>query len=123
MSNPFRSRSGGLRHAALALLALAVPVACGVNPQPTDYGEDYEKNFMLGCTGIFQDGDKAGEPSSDAAVFADPDQCQCIYDGLEEKIPFAEAKEFEEQQSEAESGDEIDIPENIAKIIDECGEA
>ena len=122
-SNPSRSRSLRLRLGALGAAALLVPLACGVNPQPTDYGEDYENNFMLGCTGIFQDGDYAGERSSDAKVFADPDQCQCIYDGLVEKVPFSEAKEFEEQQSEAESGEDIEVPDNIAKIIDECAEA
>lgn len=108
---------------ALAAVALVLPLACGVNPQPTDYGDDYEDNFMLGCTGIFQKGDKEGERSSDAVVFASEDECQCIYDGLVEKVPFSEAKEFEDQQAEAESGDDIVVPDNIQKIFDECGVA
>lgn len=116
-----RNQSRRLRLAALGAVALVVPLACGVNPQPTDYGDDYEDNFMLGCTGIFQKGDKEGERSSDAVVFAPQDECQCIYDGLVEKVPFSESKEFEEQQAEAESGDEIDVPDNIQKIYDECG--
>jgi hypothetical protein len=118
-SKPFPSRSLRLRLAALGAALLVVPMACGVNPQPTDYGDDYENNFMLGCTGRFQDGDNEGDRSSDAKVFAPEDVCQCIYDGLVEKVPFTEAKEFEEAQAEQEAGD-IEVPENIQKIIDEC---
>lgn len=121
-SNPSRSRSLRLRLGALGAAALLVPLACGVNPQPTDYGEDYENNFMLGCTGVFQDGDKAGERSSDAKVFAPEDVCQCIYDGLVEKVPFSEAKDFEDAQADQEEG-EIEVPDNIQTIIDECDSA
>jgi hypothetical protein len=116
------SRSRGRLAAGLLALLFVVPLACGVNPQPTDYGQDYEDNFMLGCTGRFQDGDNAGEESSDAKVSAPEDECQCVYDGLVEKVPFSEAKEFEDQQAEADSGDEIEVPDNIQSIIDECGQ-
>jgi len=104
----------------LAAAALVVPLACGVNPQPTDYGDDYESNFMLGCTGVDPD---TGEIPNGGQKLAPEDECACIYDGLVEKVPFDEAKDFENEQAEAESGDEIEIPENIAKIIEECGSA
>lgn len=99
---------------------VALTVACGVNPQPTGYGEDYRDNFMLGCTGI----DPETEESPDGyEPLASQNRCTCVYDGLEEKVPFEEAKEFEEAQAEAESGDEIDVPENIADIFNDCEDA
>ncbi len=72
---------------------------------------------MLGCTGIDPD---TGEVPNGGEVLAPEDDCVCIYDNLEEKVPFDEAKEFEEQQAEAESGQDIEIPDNIAAIIDDC---
>ena len=61
-----------------------------------------------------------GEVPNGGEVLAPEDDCVCIYDNLEEKVPFDEAKEFEEQQAEAESGQDIEIPDNIAAIIDDC---
>lgn len=101
---------------ALILASLAVVSACGQQAQPKDYGEDYEKNFMLGCTGRDEDGDIPPGGSE----LASRSYCECVYEGLEEKIPFDEAKEFEDKQSEAESGDEIDVPKNIQSVFDGC---
>ena len=61
-----------------------------------------------------------GEVPNGGEVLAPEDDCVCIYDNLEEKVPFDEAKDFEEQQVEAESGQDIEIPDNIAAIIDDC---
>ena len=44
---PSRSRSLRLRLGALGAAALVLPLACGVNPQPTDYGDDYEDITFL----------------------------------------------------------------------------
>ncbi|MFV0315608.1 MAG: hypothetical protein ACK5O2_01440 [Microthrixaceae bacterium] len=102
----------------VAIGATAAFVAsCSVNPQPTSYGDDYEENFMLGCTGVDPDTNEVPEGGQTLAPEKD---CQCIYDGLVEKVPFEEAKKFEEDQSEAESGADIEIPDNIAKIIADC---
>ena len=104
----------------LALVAIVVgmvlPLACGVNPQPKEYGDDYRANFMLGCTGREPNGDvpDGGE------VLASKKVCACIYDGLEETVPFDEAKDFEDKQSKAESGADIEVPKNIQSIIDGC---
>ncbi|MCZ7631206.1 MAG: hypothetical protein M5U19_20130 [Microthrixaceae bacterium] len=99
--------------AALAFLG----ASCGANTQPTGYGDDYKDNFMLGCTGV----DTDGQSPEGYEKLASEKQCTCVYDGLEEKVPFEEAKEFEEAQAEADSGAEIDVPDNIAKIFEDCG--
>jgi hypothetical protein len=91
---------------------------CGVNPQPTEYGKDYRENFMLGCTGV----DTEGNVPDGGEELASESVCECIYQGLVEKVPFDEAKEFEEQQSEAESGSDIEVPDNIQTVIDDCAD-
>jgi hypothetical protein len=100
----------------IALLTLIV-ASCGVNPQPTGYGDDYRDNFMLGCTGVDPE---TGESPEGYEQLASEKQCTCVYDGLEEKVPFEEAKEFEDTQAEAESGSDIKVPDNIAAIFDDC---
>jgi hypothetical protein len=92
-------------------------LACGVNPQPTDYGQEYEDNFMLGCTGVDPE---TGEVPNGGEKLAPEDDCACIYDGLVEKVPFDEAKDFENEQAEADSGEDIVVPDNIASIIEDC---
>ena len=112
-----RRRAPGARALFVAVAALVLPLACGVNPQPTDYGEDYEKNFMLGCTGVDPE---TGEVPNGGEKLAPEDDCACIYDGLVEKVPFEEAKDFENEQAEADSGEDIEVPDNIASIIEDC---
>ena len=112
-----RRRAAGARSLFVAAAALVLPLACGVNPQPTDYGQEYEDNFMLGCTGVDPE---TGEVPNGGEKLAPEDDCACIYDGLVEKVPFDEAKAFEEAQADAESGADIEIPENIQSIIDDC---
>ncbi len=123
-----RPRTPTRRTLALLALGLTFPLACGVNPQPTEYDETYEENFMLGCTtredsdGNIPGQNEDGEPAEGAKALATENECVCIYDGLVDKVPFDEAKDFENEQAEAESGDEIEVPDNIAKIIDGCSE-
>jgi len=112
------TRMPWIRFAALgvALFSLA---ACGVERQPTEYGDAYEENFMLGCTGVDKDGlvPNGGEKLSSESY------CGCVYEGLVETVPFEEATSFEETQSEAESGADIKVPENIQSVFDGCGNA
>lgn len=105
----------GLVMAAAAIAMVAV-TACGVNPQPTKYGDDYRDNFMLGCTGI----DPDNESPKGYAPLASEKQCGCVYEGLVDKVPFDEAREFEEAQAEADSDADIEIPDNIARIFEDC---
>ncbi len=67
---------------------------------------------MLGCTGHRTRTVTCPEGGEE---LASDKQCQCVYTGLVEKVPFDEAKQFEEQQSEAESGEDIEIPDNIQR--------
>jgi hypothetical protein len=109
-----RVRRGTFVAAALSLTLVAS--ACGQQRQPTEYGKDYRENFMLGCTGVEADGDlpPGGEK------LASKSYCECVYDGLKDTVPFDEAREFEEQQAEAESGDDIEVPKNIQSVFDGC---
>ncbi len=91
--------------------------ACSVNPQPTKYGDDYKDNFMLGCTGVDP---KTDEVPYGGELLASNKQCECVYNGLVEKVPFDEAKKFEEDQAKAASGADIEVPDNIAKIFAGC---
>jgi len=107
---PSSRRRASFLGSLLVVLALVVLAGCSGQQQPTDYGEDYKQNFMLGCTGV--DGELASES-----------QCECLYKGLEDKVDFDDAKTFEEDQEKAESGDDIKIPDNIQAVVDDCKEA
>lgn len=110
------------RHPARILLSacglvavLLASAGCSAQTQPRSYGPDYEANFMFGCTGV--------EPNSDGEYenpkLAPADYCECVYDGLVKKVPFADAKEFEEQQAE-ESAGKIKVPKGIQAVYDAC---
>lgn len=113
-----RSRSPRSILLGLALASLLALTACGQQTQPTDYGEQYEKNFMFGCH------EQADVPEEDPdqttpGPQSGTDFCQCVYDGLEEQVPFEQAKAFEEQQAEDDAGD-IEVPKPIQSVIDSC---
>jgi hypothetical protein len=93
---------------------------CGQQRQPTEYGDKYKENFMLGCTGVEKDGDvPAG-----GKKLASKSYCECVYRGLREKVPFDDARKFEQQQSEDDPDEEIEVPKNIQAVFDDCeGEA
>ena len=56
MTSSTSTSSLRLGMAGMALIVAGIVVSgCGVNPQPTGYGYQYEENFMLGCTGIDPD--------------------------------------------------------------------
>lgn len=107
----------GLVTVGLVAVLTLVVASCGVNPQPKDYGADYKNNFMLGCTGVDPE---TGESPEGYQQLASEKQCLCVYDGLVEKVPFDDAKAFEDAQAEAESGSDIKVPDNIAAIFKGC---
>lgn len=113
---PARPRTARPLFAAVVALVALAGVACGgVEQQPTEYGQDYEDNFMFGCTGVEPNSDGQYEDPSLAPV----SYCECVYEGLVEKVPFDDAKEFEEQQAEEEAG-QIEVPDNIQAVYDDC---
>jgi hypothetical protein len=106
------------RPARLLLLPVVAAVAvfvtgCGAQTQPTSYDDAYEANFTFGCK---QQAADEGGPQ------APEDYCKCVLDGLKDKVPFDDAKKFEEQQAEETAGD-IKVPKNIQSVFDSCTEA
>ncbi|MFZ4516907.1 MAG: hypothetical protein ACOYOP_00850 [Microthrixaceae bacterium] len=113
---PRRSRPAAVVLAAVSVVMLLA--GCSQNQQPREYGEQYEKNLMIGCTGVEpNDQGKYRNPTLGSAAY-----CQCVYKGLVEKVPFDDAKKFEEQQAEEKAG-EITVPKNIASVYDACKKA
>jgi len=111
-----RSTSFRIAVATTGLVLLAfVSSACSGQTQPRDYGDVYQANFMIGCTGV--------EPEENG-TFTNPSlgsvpYCDCVYQGLVEKVPFDQAKDFEEQQAASQPG-EITIPDNINQVYAAC---
>ncbi len=107
----------------LAVAAIALAGCSGGQPQPREYGEvntendGYFGNFMLGCTGTEAEG---GEYPADKIEFESEDFCRCVFAGMKETVPFAEAQAFDEAQAEAEDGSDIEIPKNIQTVMDDC---
>jgi hypothetical protein len=75
-------------------------------------------NLLGGCRGV---------PANDDGKYVDvklesPSYCTCLFRGMKETVPFAEAKEFEEQQADAEEGADIELPASIDKVRTTCAE-
>ena len=115
MSSPSRVRNR-TRYLLAILCLIPLAAACGVERDPSEYGDAYRENFMLGCTGL----DENGDVPNGGEKLASKSYCDCVYEGLEEKIPFEEAKEFEEAQSQVEDDSDIEIPDNIQSVFDDC---
>ena len=94
--------------------ALLLLTACGAQTQPTGYGDDYKNNFMFGCE------QQAKIPEDvEGGPQAPKDYCTCVYKGLVEKVPFDDAKKFEDQQADEDAG-QIKVPKNIQAVFDSC---
>lgn len=113
-TRPSTSVRIALATTGLVLLAFASS-SCSGQTQPREYGEVYQANFMIGCTGV--------EPQDDGSfsnpTLGSPPYCDCVYQGLVEKVPFEQAKEFEDQQAASQPG-EITIPDNINQVYESC---
>ena len=122
-----RPLTRAIRGLSLVLVASVALVGCtGVQPQPRDYGEantnneGYFGHFMLGCTGVEATDGEYVDPT-----IASEDYCRCVFTGLKDPgdgVPFAEMQAFEEAQAEAESGEDIEVPRNVQRIMDRCDE-
>lgn len=109
----------------VAVAALALSSCTGGQPrEPDKYGdintenEGYYGNLMFGCTGV-QANDK-GEYVD--VKLESPDFCTCVFRGMKETVPFPDAKEFDEQQADAEEGETIELPPGIDKVRTTCAE-
>jgi hypothetical protein len=96
-------------------VAVALVTGCAGQTQPREYNAAYEANLMFGCTGVQPNADGEYEDPTLAPV----SYCECLYDGLKEKVPFKDAEEFEKQQAEDEAG-EIEVPKDIQAVYDDC---
>ncbi len=107
---------------AIVIAALALAGCTGQARQPDNYGsantdgEGFYGNFMFGCTGVTPVDGEYQDTTLESQPF-----CRCVYDGMKETVPFAEAKAFDEAQATAEPGTEISVPPNIAAIQERCG--
>jgi hypothetical protein len=117
-------RSARILIVAIAAAVLAVGCTNGQKRDPKEYGsintenEGYYGNLMFGCTGV---------EANDDGKYVDvkleqPDFCTCIFRGMKETVPFGDAKQFDEQQAEAEDGATIKLPANINKVRTTCAE-
>ena len=93
-------------------------------------GKDYYDNFMFGCTNV-EPNPSGATPVKATSAYVPPkdgfegfDYCKCIYDGLEAKVPFSDAKAFEEEQANAKKNADgtydITIPKNIQTVMSGC---
>jgi hypothetical protein len=99
------------------VVVLGLLAGCGEQTQPTGWGPDYKANFMFGChEQVKIPEDQAGGPQ------APKDYCECVYDGLHEKVSFDDVKAFEDKQADEKAG-EISVPKNIQAVFDKCKEA
>lgn len=106
----------------IVVAALTLVGCTGQARQPDNYGsanpdgDGFYGNFMFGCTGVTPIDGEYPDPTLESQTF-----CRCVYDGMKETVPFAEAKAFDEAQAAAEPGTEIAVPDNIAAIQERCG--
>ncbi|CAN5474134.1 hypothetical protein BH10ACT3_BH10ACT3_15340 [soil metagenome] len=119
-----RSVRSSIRITMLSAVCALMLAACGGQvTQPKDYGEINSKgegfygNLMYGCTGVTPNDD--GKYTN--TELGDANYCQCLYRGLEQTVPFDDAKKFDEAQAKEDAG-EITVPKNIAAVQTKCNE-
>jgi hypothetical protein len=102
---------------------LAVSSCGGTVADPKEYGDvntenkGYYGNLMYGCTGV-----QAIDGEYSDVTLGSVEYCNCLFDGLKEKVPFPDAKAFDQYQATAKAG-EITIPKNIKAVQEDCGQA
>ncbi|MEZ5219838.1 MAG: hypothetical protein R2715_25405 [Ilumatobacteraceae bacterium] len=107
---------------ALVIGVLGLASCGGQASQPDNYGsanpdgDGFYGNFMFGCTGVTPVDGEYRDTTLESQPF-----CRCVYDGMKETVPFAEAKAFDEAQAAAEQETDISVPSNIAAIQQRCG--
>jgi len=125
-----RSVPRSARALIIAVVASMAMLGCtgGQPPDPSSYGDintindGYYGNLMFGCTGV--QADEAGDYDTSSLPEADrlesPDFCTCVFRGMKETVPFADAQAFDEQQADAAEGENIELPANINTVRTSC---
>lgn len=121
---PVLSTARALIVTVVASVALVGCYSGGQAAAPKEYGdintenEGYYGNLMFGCTGVQANADgKYVDVKLESPTF-----CTCVFRGMKETVPFSEAKEFDEQQADAEEGETIKLPESIDKVRTTCAD-
>ena len=100
------------------------------DPANTTGGKDYYDNFMFGCTNV-EPSPPGATPVKSTSAYVPPksgfegfDYCKCVYDGMDKKVPFPDAKAFEDEQANAKKNADgtynITVPKNIQTVMDSC---
>lgn len=106
----------------LALIVMVVAGCGGTVRQPTSYGdvnskgEGFYGNLMYGCTGV--EPDEKGRYVNEK--LSSSDYCKCLFEGLKNKVPFDEVRDFEQVQADAKAGTEPEVPKRIAQVREDC---
>lgn len=127
-----RSVPRSARALIIAVVASTAMLGCtgGQPPDPSSYGDintindGYYGNLMFGCTGVQADG--AGDYDTSSLPEADrlesPGFCTCVFRGMKETVPFADAQAFDEQQADAADDENIELPANINRVRTSCAD-
>jgi len=88
---------------AVVLLAAMATAACGQD-EATDYTSAHRDAFLAACS----------RPLDDPRLLSDV--CACVYDEMEQEIPFSEF----ERISEALESPSTPLPDEIAQAVADC---
>lgn len=117
--NRFQSR---LVVVACAAIAILVTACAPGQAQPTDYGlegELFYNNFMIGCTNTEPDEDgNFTEADAEELAF-----CGCLFKGLKDRVPFADAMSYEESMADIEEDESFEVPAQIMSVMNSCDNA
>ncbi|HET6949845.1 MAG TPA: hypothetical protein VFI47_05705 [Acidimicrobiales bacterium] len=86
--------------AVVAAVLAAAPAACGGGQASRGYADDLRDDFVAAC-----------------AAGASTDVCRCLYDALEENVPFERFEEIDRQIRE----DPTAIPPDVVELAAGCG--
>ena len=127
-----RSVPRSARALIIAVVASTAVLGCtgGQPPDPSSYGDintdndGYYGNLMFGCTGVQanDDGDYDTSSLPEADRLETPDFCTCVFRGMKETVPFADAEAFDQQQADTPEGETIELPANINKVRTTCAD-
>ena len=92
------------RRIASLVAAVLLAVGCGDSRAQT-YSDETESGFMASCVPTQREGEE--------------DICKCIYDTMEEEVPFAE---FEVVDRLLADDDEAELPDAVNDLVIDCAE-
>lgn len=121
------SRSAIRRGSVAALTLLSLTLAgCYQNPDPTEWNDAAEKNFIKGCSEEVT----AKNGTTTVVKIANTSTCECIVElikmpetGEQGKyaLPWDDLKDYEKKQADAKAGDQPPtVPKQLENAIEDC---